>query len=633
MRYLLCLSIVLFSILPSRIHDLKFIPIFKSLVIKIERNSPARIALADISSVDDEMKISSNSKNSSVQLLAGLHLRREIGAESFTSGSEKIQLSTVAVSVPSDLRNQSWVEELNTQQRLRLSIAEREQQTVSNALSDIVGEREIASTEPLEAVVESGKRIRGPIEISGGLAVTNEHHLEVRRKKEGIVKEVGRVDLKSGVYELAVADLTGVIEARLISNRGHVMGEGKVLISMNSTKPSLNGPAILVKPSKEFGGGLLSAYGGKYSVPATTVVTGLKGGTEVVASKESRYAIAKMDSRSTTVLRAAAKGHFQTALFGVGQQDNDIQLFPVSMIGALNNLVTGRQLSEEQMSELSLVWGTAEIDGLPVSGIKVEVEGRPELLPVYFNALMIPDPSLKETSANGLFAFVEVGEGLLSLRASRGSKLFGYSNAIAEFGSVAQVKLTHSAKKHAVPFRLFDAFDGHPLSGNIQVQGLEEGLDIKEGFAVANLCSLNRPGYIQYTSDSNDYISARYLYNDADTFVHLPLISWRWLLNAKNALRVSEAPQSGVVVGFVPDFDFEAFVASSESHPEMRIAYFDMTGKWTNEKVGRAGGGFAVFNMPQDVHEIVLISTADEQIHSRVLPIDANTLSVINFAQ
>lgn len=629
----LCLTLILISMLPSRIYDLKFIPVFKSLVVKIERSSPARLALQDLNQ-DLSAQISLDVTSKPNNLMAGHHLIRGLPA----ALDQKIILAEMKLQVPSEHRDTSWYSELSAQQQARVRVAEKQSQAISATFADIIEEKASNSRQPEVETPSSvvGKRIVGPIEVTGGLAITNEHFLEVRRKQEGIVKEAGRVDLKTGTYELSVEDFSGVIEARLLSTAGHVLGEGRVVIShFSGLSNVLSGPKIEVSPNRNYGGSVASFYpsGKDDRSGSDALLTFFKGGNESRAGKDSKYALQNISRSSSTVVRASTKDHFQTSMIAVGGDDQNITLFPKSMIKAMNGILTGRNLSDSELSQLSVVWGVAELDGKAASGISIEVEGHPELLPIYFNSLLIPDPSLKETSSNGLFAFIDLNEDMYSLRANRGNSFFGYSNVVAELGSVAQAKIEYTAKKQAVPVRMYDAFSGLPVSGQVLIQGLAEELEVTNGVAVANLNPINRLGYIQYTSNNNDYISARYIYNDQDTYIHLPVISWQWLLGAKNYLRITEANQSGVVVGFVPDFDFDVYVAGPNQDPQMRIAYFDMTGKWSQDRSGKSGGGFAVFNLPADVHEIVVISKGSEKVFSKVIPVDANTLSVLNFTE
>src|SRR5690606_1189436 len=94
-----------------------------------------------------------------------------------------------------------------------------------------------------------------------------------------------------------------------------------------------------------------------------------------------------------------------------------------------------RQLSLNEQP--NIIWGQVKLDGKTVSGVEVHVESDPSLIPVYFNDLMLPDAKLNVTSANGIFAFIDVSPGYHSLLATRAGTLFGYQNVIAEEGSIA----------------------------------------------------------------------------------------------------------------------------------------------------------------------------------------------------
>lgn len=645
LRVLTLFVLIALSLLPSRSTDLKFIPIFKSLVVKIDRLSPARLAFLDAQlSYDIQSSSVINSGiNYGVQLAAGTG---DLEAILNLAGSNKIVLEPMTLSAPEGLRDQTWIQELSEQQKARLRVAENMQNTLSEHFSASLPSLPVENIEPdiskeseeSKTLASStfGRKIQGHIEITGGLAVTNDHHLEIRRRQEGIVKERGSVNLRDGTYEVAVEDFSGEIEARLVSESGHVLGEGRVLISaLQGSRGTLTGPAIKVLPRKNFGGALASHYGNKGKAPAGTRVTMLKGSAEEEVGANGQFLANKVAANSTTVVRAAAPGYMQTASLTPSLDDNSLlELFPVSMMRALHGLVTGRTLLDADLANASVIWGVARLDGKPASGITVEIESAPNLKPIYFNSLLIPDPGLATTSDNGLYAFIDVEEGFHALRAQRGHRFFAYDNAVVELGSVALTSLNHSMKKHSVPVKAFNAFSGQPVDGTLDVQGVEEQVEILGGVSVAALMTQSKQGYIQFTSNSNDYISARYPYRDNDSFIHIPVIPWSWLLGAKATLRINEAPSSGVVVGFVPDFNFEVYVAGNDVPETVRIAYFDMAGRWTkSENAGVAGGGFAIFNLPPDVHEVVLVSKDSEIAYSQVIPVDANNLNVVTFRE
>ncbi|WP_295902145.1 hypothetical protein [uncultured Bdellovibrio sp.] len=493
---------------------------------------------------------------------------------------------------------------------------------------------------PSNALVEergTGSRsIVGPLEITGGLAVTNEHHIEVRRSDEGILKELGRVDLQQGLYNIDVEDTSGTIVARLVDKDGKTLGEGSFRLNrlVASQTKSLQGPKLRIEPHPDFAGIVTSAYNPKANdaAPAQTRVTFVKGASEVAVKKDGYVAMDNVTKGSSTVMRAAAPKHLQTASIVISGAEFKSQLYPESMIQALQDIVA-QQRTQSFDGAPTVIWGRVSQDGKNLSGIEVAVESDESLLPIYFNQFMLPDPNLKATSDNGLYAFVDVSPGFHSLLATRANSILGYQNVLVEDGSVAQGDIESTIKTEAVPLRVYDAFTGEARSALVTMQSLNEDLQVQDGVATVNLPHISRLGMMRIQPEGADYVAARYLYNDSDAFIHAPLVHWSWLNTIKTYLRIDDPASAGVIVGFVPDEDFEVYLAAYDNFEPRHIVYFDMQGRILQNRKGIAGGGFILYNVPEDTHEVVVVGSRTQKIYSRVLPVDANSLSVLTFRE
>lgn len=490
--------------------------------------------------------------------------------------------------------------------------------------------------EPARSLLGGTTAIVGPLEITGGLAVTNEHHIEIRRSDEGILKELGGVDLQKGLYNIEVEDTNGTVLARLVNKDGKILGEGSFRlnrVAMAQTK-SVQGPKIKIEPHPDFAGIVASAYTGKANdtAPAQTRVTFVKGASEATPKKDGYVAMDNVMKGSSTVMRAAAPKHLQTASIITSGQEFRTQLYPESMIKALQDIVSQQRATSLEGAP-TIVWGRVSLDGKSVAGIDVNVESDSSQEAIYFNDFMIPDPKLKTTSANGLFAFVDVTPGFHSLLATRGNAIFAYQNVVVESGSVAQGDLESTIKSETVPLRVYDAFTGEARSATVTMQSLSEDLNVQNGVTTVTLPHVSRLGMMRVQPEGNDYVAARYLYNDSDAFVHIPLVHWSWLSTIKSYLRLDDSPSAGLIVGFVPDEDFEVYLAAYDNFEARQIVYFDMQGRILQNRKGMAGGGFILYNVPEDTHEVVVVGTRTQKIYSKVLPVDANSLSVLNFRE
>lgn len=477
--------------------------------------------------------------------------------------------------------------------------------------------------------------IVGPLEITGGLAITNEHHIEVRRSDEGVLKELGRVDLKKGLYNIEVENTSGTVIARLVDKQGKTLGEGSFRLSrlvVDATRP-LQGPTLKIAPHPDFAGVVTSAYNARPSdvSPAQTRVTFVKGASENEVKREGLVAMDNVTKGSSTVMRVAAPKHLQTTKIIISGEEFKSQLYPVSMIQALEDIV-GQQRAVSYEGAPTVIWGKVSLDGKSLSGIDVVVESDASLQPVYFNALMLPDSTLKSTGENGLFAFVNVPPGFHSILATRANSIFGYQNVVVEEGSVAQGDIESTIKFDTVPLRIYDAFSGEARPGTVTMQSLQDDVEVT-GITTVSLPHISRLGMMRVQPQGNEYSLAHYLYNDTDAFIHVPLVRSSWLSAIKNYLRIDDHPGVGLIVGFVPDEDFEVYLAGYEKFDPHFIVYFDVQGRILQNRKGMAGGGFILYNVPEDTHEVVVIGNRSQKIYSRVLPVDSNSLSILNFRE
>lgn len=480
------------------------------------------------------------------------------------------------------------------------------------------------------------KLIKGPIEITGGLAVTNEHHIEIRRSDEGVLKELGRVDLQTGNYFIDIEEMSGSIIARLVDKDGKILGDSHFRLSRIPSQAgrTIEGFPLRVEPQPSFSGVLTSAYNAKpmETAPAKTTVTLVKGASELAIKKDGIVSMDQVTKGSTSIMRTAAPNHFQTAALVVAGEEFKTQLYPETMIKAFEDIVAQqRQLSNEGAP--TVIWGQATLDEKPQSGITVEVESDSSLEAVYFNAFMIPDSNLKATSENGLYAFVSAQPGFHSLLAKKGEAIFGYQNVVVEENSVAQGDIAASKRSDALPVRVYDAFTGEPQSVVMTLQSLSDEVSVENGKGTLTLPHVNRMGLMRVVPEGTDFVSAQYSYNDRDEFIHVPLVHWTWLNSIKTYLKIDDMASVGTIVGFVPDENFEVYLAGYDNFESRHIVYFDMQGRILQNRKGIAGGGFIIYNVPDDVHEVVVMGERSQKMSSRVIPVDPSSLSVLTFRE
>lgn len=685
---------------PGHIGGAKFIPIYEALTIRAQKNSPAYIAFEELienKKTDPSWDVLNQKPSihlSSEKGIVPLFAQRVVLAEMVVKKSPEPLLPQDAIGdrrvASESISEGNWIDQLPEKSQARLreaqsrsnilgqewkepSFSERAQEILEKsgvlvggsirgtnpnpgvyvAATDSHG---VSRTEPSrpslasvsdkeipndtqvlsEKSIDSGRRIVGPIEITGGLAITNEHHIEIRRNDEGVLKELGRVDLVQGTYNIVVDDASGSVVARLMDKDGKTLGEGSFRLNRVSSNSGsfLQGPKLRVEPHPDFSGVITSAYNARpfETAPAQTRVTFVKGVSDTPVKKDGLVAMDNVTKGSTTVMRVAAPKHLQTTQIIYSGHEFKAALYPQTMINALQDIVAQQRVMSFD-GEPNVIWGRVALDGKTLSGIEVTVESDPGLQPVYFNQFMLPDPQLRSTSDNGLFAFVDVSPGFHSILATRSDSIFGYTNVVTEEGSVAQGDIDSSIRSESVPLKIYDAFSGEARPATVTMQSLSDELNVESGSQTLTLPHVNRLGLMRVHPIGSDYISARYLYNDSEEFIHVPLVQFNWLSAIKAFLKIDDTANGGIIVGFVPDEDFEVYLAAYDDFKSKNIVYFDMQGRVLQNRKGMGGGGFILYNVPEDTHEVVVVGSKTQKIYSRVLPVDPNSLSVLTFRE
>jgi hypothetical protein len=300
------------------------------------------------------------------------------------------------------------------------------------------------------------------------------------------------------------------------------------------------------------------------------------------------------------------------------------------MMSALKEIVTEPGVTYTKLEESTFVWGKVTIDGQPVSGVSVQSESDTEVKPIYFNDFMIPDSKLTSTGANGLYAFVNIQPGFNAILAQRGDAYFGHQNIVAEVGSVAIGDIQSTLRTDPVRVRAFDAFAGEPVRLIANLQSLGAPVELQDGSASVILPHVSRLSMI-YTEVEPEFISANYFYNDKDAYIHLPILRKDWITELKATSKIDDISSTGTIVGFFGEENFEAYLAGASKDSGLQIVYFDAAGKVITSSKGQAGGGFVIFNVPIGTQETVVFGSESERIYSKVVPVDADTTSVLNF--
>ncbi len=482
--------------------------------------------------------------------------------------------------------------------------------------------------------LEKEYQIKGHIEMHKGLAITNDHHIEFRRKDEGIFQERGLVDIGTGSYTIKTHETKGFLVAQLVTRKGDVIGEGSARIStgnFNESAAMQEGPKIQIFPKSDVSGQIKDAYKTESADPAPekTMARFLGGIAEVDVKKDGKIQYGNLVKGSTTLIRSEAPGYIPTQQIILAGSDFESILYPENMVKSFKNIVSELRMSNYNDPEMPVIWGQVVQDGKGIAGIEVNLEGIDADV-IYFNEFHLPDANLKATSLHGGFAILNPPTGYHSIIAKRGDAYYAHQNTIVDAGVISYVKMESSLKTENVSIKVYDAFTGQNEIAVLSLQGIEEKIQVENGLHVQLLPFVSRSSLLE-AFPQQGYLSAEYLYNEALGYIHVPLISEKWFNWITSQLKINQSPARSVVIGFVPEEDYEVGVINSEDIPDQNILYFNAQGEVVKSKIGSAGGGFIIFNAPTGPLEIATQLTKTQKTMSKLVPAEPGKVFVLNY--
>lgn len=486
-------------------------------------------------------------------------------------------------------------------------------------------------TDATSKALGTQNRIIGAVEFKNGLALSNEFRIEIRRYEEGIFREKGTYNLQESAYEIFPNDFRGFLLGRLIDNHGRTLGEGVVRVSdtVLNKVGAHKGPTIYITPRTDVNGRMVSSYdaGGKSTLAQTAKATIFQGHMDKTVGADGQIKFNNIVRNSPTNLIAESKGHFTAQQIILAGENFSIELIPEKMGVALKQIVSDLRQQNLNDPHLSIVMGKVTFDGQPVSGVTVKVEDEIDAQPIYFNALMLPDPRVTATSENGYYAFIVEGGDLKTLMAYRGDKYFGHINTVVSPGMTSFVEIQNTIKTDNVEIKVYDPFSGLAEFSDVSLQGQSETLTIDKGIGEVQLPYLGRWSFL-YSNPTDKFVPAHYTYVEKSDYIYVPLISREWITYAFSSQKISTLPSTNLIVGFVIDEDFEVEIPGIDSAKNY-VMYFDYSGKVVER--GYQGGGYIIYNLPEGIYEPLVFGTKSQKVYSRIAPLKTNDLFVFTY--
>jgi hypothetical protein len=481
--------------------------------------------------------------------------------------------------------------------------------------------------------------ISGVIELRGGLAWLADTSVDLRHFEDGVASEAGNFDFKTGQFNIKVDQSRGVLVAKLLNHRtGEVVGQGITRLSeippqVSKTGEIKNWKIPLYPLTTSFEGRVLSAYSyDKHIEPVKDAKIELDPvEISIQAETDGKYRLEEVAASSTLLVRAQAPDYWTSQVLLAPGQSEPTLLFKNKMMSAFWDIV--RQNAGDSLfpDTGSVVWGRVAFNGDAVGGLVIESENNPTARVIYFNRLAIPDPNLKATTENGLFAIVDLEEGFQSLVAKKNDQYWGHANTIVSPGAISVVDLKQTSNRALVDLRVFDGLEGTPVPAQITMQSLPESFVVDQrGFSTVWLPVLHRLSFLR-ADPGEGYEPSLHTYIDSSDHVYVQAVRSDWINQVRTSSRIDDSTNTGRIVGFVQDDDFEVFLPGVENFSTANIKFFDSAGRVIQSDHGVAGGGFAIFNVPTGPQAIVVLGKKHNKLYTQVTASDERSVSVLSF--
>lgn len=493
--------------------------------------------------------------------------------------------------------------------------------------------------------------IYGHYQLSGGVGITNEHHVELRRIENGLTKDIGQVNLHDGKYQIQVSAFTGELVAKIVHTSGRVDGSTRVKLDpaalVRKNTYYFQGPLLNVSKvgvvavnsegeNKQSSSGQFTYYNGLAATKEKSKKTDIENGRPLVAEAAQQHMIHFYEGSSTLIYKAEDKKSLGTlALVEADQESVNFENYRKSFLEGTVSFINDmyrENLDVNQPVIIGKVSGSANVVGSEVS-----IRNNPYAKVFYFDQFYIPQPAESKMHSNGSFiAFLDT-EGLVTVDLHKAGVLTTYINTVAEQNKLSLVQLSDSNENIDVIVRSYDAFSGAPTDSQLELQALEDVVDIPAAETRLQLKNRKNIGYA-FTSDTNEYLSSHFEYKEARGFIHLPRIKRSWLNELIYSGKKNILPQTGMIIGFVQEDNFEVFLPSqidqNQNPDQYEVIYFDSLGNKIDK--GLAGGGFIILNAFEKTHEVMVQFKSSEVVINKITPLQAghiftHTFSLKNF--
>jgi|GEM_PF-5396462 len=468
------------------------------------------------------------------------------------------------------------------------------------------------------AAHQASYQVQGEINIpaGAGVAMLNGFSLEVYWLNEGVVQATGTVD-HDYKYGITITELSGYVVARLYDHGGKVVASAQKRLSPIDSSKKLQTAHLELRNRNQ----VEVAYRGLKKKQPIYLLNGATGDEH--ETSENNQMLEGIREDSIVGIRGASSGYYPMLGISRAGQKKELGFFTTKTVETLLEIINQETLASTRPQNNSIVWGKLTLEGKPVEGVRVELEGFPDEKALYFNnafeAFYFPNRELQASSQNGLFAFAHLPRGVYAVKAYRGETFFGHGVVEVDDRTLSSLDIQGTRLRYHAHVKAFDAFAGNALAAHVELQSLEKGLRV-DGYARPALPANSQFAFFQATFESSEYLPTQGSYSNDNEAILIPGIQTEWVRQVQQSQRVSYVPETGIIVVFTPT----KIQAVSLPHNETgraqytQIVYFDAQGVPSRES--SAGGGFLIFNVESGSQTVVVEETSG-MLNSVYLPI------------
>lgn len=494
-------------------------------------------------------------------------------------------------------------------------------------LQVLINKQPQTSVAPTFTSATEGAVIRGHFELKDGVGIVD-HLVVLKRVFEGQSVEIGQVDLKAGMYQIAVGAFEGEIVAEVKDRTGFLVGEDRQKIyNLKRNGQFFDGPTLRLGRPSAFAFNRRSVdsrkmndnnfdasfFSGHYSLKKTNDIypNVARHSSTLGFIQDKTGAVA-----STLTVRSAA-------------DRSDTVLFSRKWVeGAVDYL--SEQLQIQYLPETGIIIGRILVDGKPVQGAQVIIENHPGLEPYYLDQFLIPQQTQNYTSENGYFIIPGLNAGVYELSGFIGDRHLGTQQYLVAADAVSYQEIYSSALPQSVIARSFDAFTSEQIMTELFVPGQKEILSLESELLRYRHSSQYGLTEIVNRPLIRDYSAYVYIQSLSKDHLHLPQIKEAFIEYAQAQAQIQIEQDTSMFIGFTPHNYFDVHVAD-ETYNSAYLVYFDQSGNIVPKQT--QGGGFIAFNLKPGIQELILQDVKTERSFSTVFYSRPSVVFVSHFAE